>query len=51
MWYPELFTQEVNMELGAVQGRPWDEGLLLEQKLKKSLGDVGKGPTRYQNNA
>lgn len=39
------------MELGAVQGRPWDEGLLLEQELKKSLGDVGKGPTKYQNNA
>lgn len=47
----ELFIQEVNVEPGAVQGRPWDEGLLLEQELKKSLGDVGKGPTRYQNNA
>ena len=39
------------MEHGAVQGRSGGEGLLLEQELKKSLGDAGKGSLRDQHSA
>ena len=45
-WYLELFTQEVHVEPGAVQGRPWDEGLLLGMGIKDEFRRYWERPTQ-----